>query len=445
MKKYFGACRKVSNKLVQQINDYFDCDGFHSRYPPQLDSHQVRTALVTSLGNPEKAVKAKATREGKHVDVEKVEKSYSGTKQPLLNIARIEPEDFELLVPQPVREQTIFKEVIAFNTHSKGIYWRNTGRDTHLKDQRRVIDYSHFASMSSMKLRRKKNPKQSIAFPGREIRQVTWNEQPSEGGSKISGSFSLFPRAGLGRIELRGKKHDMNRFKKAHEKTLRQCEIVYDGRYYWLHYVIEEDNNAEEIRSKYEHPESIISIDPGCRSLVTGYTPEGTIEVHVNLAEVERKALLQESLGKKDLNLHKKRNRKEHLAARDRMKSAHINIAKHLAKTYQTIIIGKLDTQELVQGDLNGQVKRALNYLSPYQFRQRLALECAKVGGKLIVQHEWLTTKRCGRCSKINDPGKSKNYHCNHCGFTSDRDVNAARNILANYIAGVIVIPASKS
>lgn len=51
---------------------------------------------------------------------------------------------------------------------------------------------------------------------------------------------------------------------------------------------------------------------------------------------------------------------------------------------------------------------------------------------KVIFQDEAWTSKTCGKCGHIKmDLGGNKQYDCEKCGLSIDRDVNGAKNIFA--------------
>lgn len=71
-----------------------------------------------------------------------------------------------------------------------------------------------------------------------------------------------------------------------------------------------------------------------------------------------------------------------------------------------------------------------LSALSPGLFRQRTKYMGNKYGAN--VDHnvnEYLTTKTCSNCGRINEIGGSKIHEC-ACGMIVDRDVNSGKDIL---------------
>lgn len=108
----------------------------------------------------------------------------------------------------------------------------------------------------------------------------------------------------------------------------------------------------------------------------------------------------------------------------------HWKVAKYLATTYDTILIGNMSTKGVVQGKLHPGTKRLMYAASHYTFRQRLKNKCEEYGARFIEVDESYTSKTCGNCGEINQKlGANKVFNC-QCGFTLLRDVNGARNIM---------------
>ena len=59
---------------------------------------------------------------------------------------------------------------------------------------------------------------------------------------------------------------------------------------------------------------------------------------------------------------------------------------------------------------------------------------CDRHGGVLYIVEEHYTTKTCGTCGTQVDIGSAKTFCCHSCGYTQDRDVNGARNILLKHL-----------
>jgi IS605 OrfB family transposase len=115
-----------------------------------------------------------------------------------------------------------------------------------------------------------------------------------------------------------------------------------------------------------------------------------------------------------------------------KVEEMHWKIARDLGQNYETIIIGKLDTQSILHDnlELRRPTKRLLQTLSHYSFREKLVYKCLTLGSKVIVQDESYTTKMCSNCGFYNSWVKSeKIINCKGCKKIYDRDIDAAKCI----------------
>ena len=65
------------------------------------------------------------------------------------------------------------------------------------------------------------------------------------------------------------------------------------------------------------------------------------------------------------------------------------------------------------------------------EFRRMLAYKLAMRGGRLIAVHAAYTSQTCSACQSRTNCGSNETFTCAACGFTVDRDLNAAINIRA--------------
>ena len=71
-----------------------------------------------------------------------------------------------------------------------------------------------------------------------------------------------------------------------------------------------------------------------------------------------------------------------------------------------------------------------------YKFREYLTYKCEDKGIELVVADKYYpSSKTCSCCGNIKKILKlsDRTYICDKCGFTIDRDLNAAINLM-NYI-----------
>jgi len=182
----------------------------------------------------------------------------------------------------------------------------------------------------------------------------------------------------------------------------------------------------------------IISLDPGVRTFLTGYSSDGYI-FHIGENDIGRLARLQHYKFK--LQKFGRRKLKARLRLQRNIKNLvlelHKKSTKFLHDNFDIIICPKLDTTQLCrQKKLSRKVKNKLRILSHCAFIERMKMKNNyKKKIKLIIPTEEFTSKTCCNCGNLHKSlGMSKTYHCKKCEKTFDRDVNAALNILLKTI-----------
>lgn len=212
---------------------------------------------------------------------------------------------------------------------------------------------------------------------------------------------------------------------------------------------IKSDNQAPKIKN-------IISLDPGVRTFITGYDPNGSIyEWGKNnmkrLFKLGCKADKIKSLinGDRIKHMTRYRLRKKVLLIFKRIKdlvdTLHKNLAKWLCENYHYILIPKFNSSGMVrrkERKINNKTVRNILTWSHYRFRQRLLLKAREYPWCNIIETtEEYTSKTCGNCGTIKDNlGGNKIFNCSSCKIKIDRDFNGARNILIKYFTKLNLI-----
>src|SRR5208282_3901982 len=104
----------------------------------------------------------------------------------------------------------------------------------------------------------------------------------------------------------------------------------------------------------------------------------------------------------------------------------------------------KLRKQAIVMEDLkgirklyqrgNGQgsfYRGRMNGWSFYELQRQIQYKADWNGIPVIYVKPYGTSAKCSMCGHLVLPEENRKLHCSKCGLTIDRDVNAARNILA--------------
>jgi putative transposase len=99
-----------------------------------------------------------------------------------------------------------------------------------------------------------------------------------------------------------------------------------------------------------------------------------------------------------------------------------------LVATYGVIVVERLPLAFMLR---NGKLSRAAHDISLGIFREILDYKAIEAGVSVITINPHNTSQICNGCGEHVPKGLSVRVHvCLHCGFTTDRDVNAALNIL---------------
>ncbi|WP_414584516.1 RNA-guided endonuclease InsQ/TnpB family protein [Scytonema sp. PCC 10023] len=100
-----------------------------------------------------------------------------------------------------------------------------------------------------------------------------------------------------------------------------------------------------------------------------------------------------------------------------------------LAKSHGTIVIEDLNVSGMMA---NHKLAASIADMSFFEFRRQLTYKCELSGSKLVVVDRWFpSSKTCSNCGtkKQTLTLNERVFECGHCGFTIDRDLNAAMNL----------------
>jgi putative transposase len=182
-----------------------------------------------------------------------------------------------------------------------------------------------------------------------------------------------------------------------------------------------------------------VGIDAGITSLVTLSTGEKVTNPKHERRDRARMAQAQRELSRKEkgsANREKARRRvaKVHARIADRRRDHLHKLTTRLVRENQTVVIEDLTVRNMVK---NHSLARAISDAAWRDMRTMLEYKCAWYGRELVVVDRWFpSSKLCGTCGTITAklPLNVREWTCD-CGAVHDRDVNAARNILAAGLA----------
>ncbi|MGG2465038.1 RNA-guided endonuclease InsQ/TnpB family protein [Streptomyces sp. RGM 3693] len=181
--------------------------------------------------------------------------------------------------------------------------------------------------------------------------------------------------------------------------------------------------------------DTTVGIDTGLDRLLTLSTGEKITNPKHERKHRARLAKAQRALAKKDKgsnNRAKARQRvaKIHARIADSRRDRLHKLTTRLVRENQTIVIEDLTVRNMVK---NHTLARAISDAAWSEFRSLLEYKAAWYGREVIAVDRFFPSSRlCSVCGTLASkmPLNVRTWTCD-CGTTHDRDVNAARNILA--------------
>jgi len=148
------------------------------------------------------------------------------------------------------------------------------------------------------------------------------------------------------------------------------------------------------------------------------------------LAYQQRKLALKQK-GSNNRNKQKKLIGKTYQKITNIREDFQHNLSKKLIRDYDKIIVEDLNIKNMLEAKGFEVNKSNIQDASWGKFIEKLTYK-AESADKLIVKvNPRNTSKMCSKCGKINKRLAlvDRIYKCEACGFTTDRDINAAKNI----------------
>ena len=178
-----------------------------------------------------------------------------------------------------------------------------------------------------------------------------------------------------------------------------------------------------------------VGLDMGVRHFLT--TSDG-IQVEPLNASKKREKQLKREQGRLSRKERGSGNGKKQIVKlerlyqkiRDARTDFNHRVSSAIAKHYGTVVIEDLNVQGMAQ---NHKLAKSVLDQSWYQFREMLEYKLQWRGGELIKIGRFdPSSEMCSRCGNIKRDLKLSDriYHCDVCGLTIDRDLNAAINIM---------------
>lgn len=181
--------------------------------------------------------------------------------------------------------------------------------------------------------------------------------------------------------------------------------------------------------------DAAVGIDAGLDHLLTLSTgekianPRHERKDRTRLAKAQRK-LANKAEGSANRDKARRKVAKIHARIADRRRDHLHKITTRLVRENQTLVIEDLTVRNMVK---NRKLARAISDAAWSEFRSMLEYKARWYGREVIAVDRWFpSSKLCSTCGTLQDkmPLNVRTWTCD-CGTVHDRDVNAAKNLLA--------------
>jgi putative transposase len=272
------------------------------------------------------------------------------------------------------------------------------------------------------------------------------------------GSEVVVPETAIN-LEYQAKLKDKSFKVRVRKQTWAQStQLVYDNKRWFAVFPVE---FVPQVSGK----QTMVALDPGVRSFLTGFDGEKFIDIGNNdITKIYRlcrfaDALISQKSKLKGRNNKYKRQRIQtkidslFIRTRNLIDECHKKVAKWLTTEYRLIFLPTFETSQMVaktgkkSRKINSKTVRQMLRWSHYRFKQTLKFQALKRGCTVLDVTEEYTSKTCTSCGKVHAKlGSSKKFKCPYCGHQLPRDWNGALGIFLKAlrdIAGLGVVVSS--
>jgi putative transposase len=203
---------------------------------------------------------------------------------------------------------------------------------------------------------------------------------------------------------------------------------------YFVSILVEEDIKPLEVTSK------MVGLDLGLKSMVItsdGHTSGNAkffAKDEKKLAKVQRRHAKKKQ-GSKNRNKARLKVARVHKRIADRRRDYQHQLSTRIIRENQVVCVESLHVKNMVK---NHCLAKSISDVGWSEFVRQLEYKASWYGRTLIKIDKWYpSSKRCFDCGHILDSLTLDVRHwvCPECGVAHDRDINAAKNILAAGLA----------
>ena len=188
-----------------------------------------------------------------------------------------------------------------------------------------------------------------------------------------------------------------------------------------------------------------VGIDLGIKDFVicsdgTVYENKRFLEKSLRKLKISQRRLSKKQKGSKNREKQRIKVSKQHKKVKNQRNDYQHKVSRELADKHRVIFLETLNVKNMVK---NKKLAKSISDVSWSSFITKLDYKIAENQGCLVkIDRFYPSSKTCSNCGCVKDKLllSERTYHCEECGFTIDRDLNASINILK---AGLKMIEAT--
>ena len=162
----------------------------------------------------------------------------------------------------------------------------------------------------------------------------------------------------------------------------------------------------------------------------TIYENKRFLEKSLRRLKISQRSLCRKQKGSSNREKQRIKVSKLHKKVKNQRTDYQHKVSRELADKYRTICLETLKVKNMVK---NRKLAKAIQDVSWSSFISKLEYKVAENQGCLIkIDTYYPSSKTCSNCGCIKETLSlsQRTYHCEECGFSIDRDLNASINIL---------------
>lgn len=218
-------------------------------------------------------------------------------------------------------------------------------------------------------------------------------------------------------------------------------QLVYDKKRWFAVFPV-------EFKRTESDQQTMIALDPGVRSFLTGFDGSKFVEIGNNdIAKIYMLGRFIDRLISEKARLKGRQKKRQRQGKQGKIDSVfirlfnlidecHKKVAKWLTTEYRLIFLPTFETSQMVgktgakPRKINSKTVRQMLNWSHYRFKQVLKFQAFKRGATVLDVTEEFTSKTCTKCGHVHVKlGSSRKFKCPKCGHKLKRDWNGALGI----------------